>query len=91
MIREGSVGRGGGGGAMWTVPNKRDLSGKLQGECDAVKGEYGKRIRIEDNSYKDRQSALESFLTDKIQQSLLARPLGDNSIVLHKQKLRFWK
>ena len=56
----------------------------MQGKISMARGSESKI-----KSYEDGKSALERFLTDKIQQSLLVQPLGDNSIVFHKQNLRF--
>ena len=47
----------------------RDLSGKFQGECDAVKDKDGRESQSRINSYKDGQRTLGRSLTDQIQQS----------------------
>ena len=65
-----------GGGQCEPYRIKWDLSGKLQGECDAVKDKYGKRIRIEDKELRRWEERLREVLNRQDPTELTCTALG---------------
>ena len=57
----------------------RDLSGKFQGECDAVKDKDGKRITIEDKQLQRWAEDFREVLnrSDPAERACISQPLGD--------------
>ena len=57
----------------------RELSGKFQGECDAVKDKDGKRITIEDKQLQRWAEHFREVLNrpDPAERACIAQPLGD--------------
>ena len=57
----------------------RDLSGKFQGECDAVKDKDGKRIIIEDTQLQSWAEHFREVLNrpDPAERACISQPLGD--------------